>query len=68
MAVEPEKITLNDLKEKMDQVSVAIITGVKINRLKIYAGGAAFLVAAVGVAYLVGKRRGRRYSGLTGSR
>ena len=55
-----ERITLDDLRRKLDQLNRAVAVDLRRRRPEIFAGAAAALAAAVLVSYFVGKRRGRR--------
>ncbi|MDP1809454.1 MAG: hypothetical protein Q8L35_07965 [Actinomycetota bacterium] len=58
--MEEQRITLNDLRRKIDQLNRAVAADLTSRRSKLYAGAAAALAAAVLVSYFVGKKHGRR--------
>lgn len=59
MSVEKNEVTLEDLKNKIDQVNVVVKTVVKSEKAKIALISGAVVLTAISFSYFLGKRRGR---------
>jgi len=62
MAAEPKKITRDDIEAKLREVAGDVDSQVEAARPKLLAGAVALGVAALLLAYLLGRRGGRHRS------
>ncbi len=57
--MEKNDASLGDIKEKMDQISLAVSASVQSQRAKIYLVAGTSLIVAAYLCYSLGKRKGR---------
>jgi len=58
--MEETRISLDDLRQKIDRLNHVVISSIRKRRPELYIGAAAVVAAAVCIGYFAGKRRGRR--------